>query len=133
METTPSPRSAPRVLRPDDGRLLRGRRSRAQIREAFRALFRENGFDGTTLRAIAERAGMGASSIYRHIQSKEELLVEELAVLQERAWREIRQRGERGIIAARYASSRTSRRAYQRPANSNCSSNSASGGCCGHQ
>jgi AcrR family transcriptional regulator len=99
MESTPSSRSAPRVLRPDDGRLLRGRKSRAQIREAFRALFRENGFDGTTLRAIAERAGMGASSIYRHIQSKEELLVEELADLQERAWREIRQRGDRDLSA----------------------------------
>jgi len=87
--------SAPRPLRPDDGRLERGRRSRAQIRAAARALFREKGFDGATLRAIAERAGMGASSIYRHIRSKEELLVEELAELQERAWREVRARGGR--------------------------------------
>lgn len=85
--------SAPRSLRPDDGRLERGRRSRAQIRAAARALFREKGFDGATLRAIAERAGMGASSIYRHIRSKEELLVEELAELQERAWRQVRARG----------------------------------------
>jgi AcrR family transcriptional regulator len=91
MET----RSAPRPLRPDDGRLLRGRRSRAQIRAAARALFRERGFDGATLRAIAERAGMGASSIYRHIRSKEELLVEELGELQERAWRQVRARAER--------------------------------------
>ena len=87
--------SAPRPLRPDDGRLERGRRSRAQIRAAARALFREKGFDGATLRAIAERAGMGASSIYRHIRSKEELLVEELAELQERAWRQVRARGGR--------------------------------------
>ena len=50
-------------LRPDDGRLARGRRSRARIREAARALFREHGFDGATLRAIGARAGMGASSI----------------------------------------------------------------------
>ena len=70
METTPSTRSPARGLRPDDGRLLRGRKSRAQIREAARALFRENGFDGATLRAIAERAGMGASSIYRHIREQ---------------------------------------------------------------
>ena len=89
------PPTAPRPLRPDDGRLERGRRSRAQIRAAARALFREKGFDGATLRAIAERAGMGASSIYRHIRSKEELLVEELAELQERAWREVRARGAR--------------------------------------
>jgi AcrR family transcriptional regulator len=94
METGPTPRPA-RPLRPDDGRLVRGRRSRVRIRAAARELFRERGFDGATLRAIATRAGMGASSIYRHIRSKEELLVEELAELQERAWQEIRRRGGR--------------------------------------
>ncbi len=82
--TPSSPARAP--LRPDDGRLARGRKSRARIREAARSLFRERGFDGATLRAIAERAGMGASSIYRHVQSKEELLIEELSDMQEEAW-----------------------------------------------
>jgi AcrR family transcriptional regulator len=80
----------PATLRDDDGRLLRGRRSRGRIREAAQALFRERGFDGATLRAIAERAGMGASSIYRHVRSKEELLVLELADLQEDAWKRFR-------------------------------------------
>jgi AcrR family transcriptional regulator len=93
MEPTPS---APRPqLRPDDGRLLRGRRSRARILEAARDLFRERGFDGATLRAIAARAGMGASSLYRHIRSKEELLVEDLAVRQEEAWRRFRLEDDR--------------------------------------
>ena len=82
-------------LRADDGRLARGRRSRARIREAARSLFRERGFDGATLRAIAERAGMGASSIYRHVQSKEELLVDELAELQEEAWTRFRSNDDR--------------------------------------
>ena len=77
-------------LRDDDGRLVRGRKSRARIREAALELFREKGFDGATLRAIAARAGMGASSIYRHVQSKEELLIEELADLQEDAWTQFR-------------------------------------------
>jgi len=77
-------------LRPDDGRLERGRRSRARIREAANSLFRERGFDGATLRAIAERAGMGASSIYRHVQSKEELLIDELSEMQEEAWTRFR-------------------------------------------
>ena len=77
-------------LRADDGRLVRGRRSRVRIREAARSLFRERGFDGATLRAIAERAGMGASSIYRHVQSKEELLIDELAEMQEEAWTRFR-------------------------------------------
>jgi len=78
------------ALRPDDGRLERGRRSLARIRTAARELFRESGFDRATLRAIGARAGMGASSIYRHVRSKHELLVLELADLQERAWREFR-------------------------------------------
>lgn len=91
--STPKPRGP--ALRPDDGRLLRGRRSRARIRAAARELFRERGFDGATLRAIAERAGMGASSIYRHVRSKEELLVEELAALQEEAWTRFRLEDER--------------------------------------
>lgn len=90
-----SERREPVRLRPDDGRLARGRRSRARIREAARALFRERGFDGATLRAIAERAGMGASSIYRHVQSKEELLIEELSEMQEEAWTRFRAKDDR--------------------------------------
>jgi len=82
-------------LREDDGRLVRGRRSRERIRRAARELFRERGFDGATLRAIAARAGMGASSIYRHVQSKEELLIDELAALQEEAWTRFRQADDR--------------------------------------
>jgi AcrR family transcriptional regulator len=82
-------------LRPDDGRLERGRRSRARIRAAARALFAEEGFDKATLRAIAARAGMGASSIYRHVETKHELLILELADLQEEAWLRFRQEDER--------------------------------------
>lgn len=89
---TPSPR---RKLRSDDGRLERGRRSRARIRAAASELFRERGFDAATLRAIATRAGMGASSIYRHVESKEELLVQELADLQEEAWTRFRRGDDR--------------------------------------
>jgi AcrR family transcriptional regulator len=91
--STPAPASA---LRDDDGRLQRGRRSRVRIRAAARGLFAEQGFDGATLRAIAERAGMGASSIYRHVRSKEELLVQELADQQEEAWTSFRRGDDRG-------------------------------------
>jgi AcrR family transcriptional regulator len=89
MDSPPSPHARP-VKRPDDGRAVRGRRSRGRIHEAARARFREQGFDRTTLREIAARAGMGASSIYRHIRSKEELLVDELAELQQRAFARLR-------------------------------------------
>lgn len=103
MET---PASAPRpALRPDDGRLVRGRASRERILGAARDLFRERGFDGATLRAIASRCGMGASSLYRHIRTKEELLVEDLAVRQEEAWRRFRAEDDR----ARPARERLSR------------------------
>jgi len=91
----PPEKRARTKLRPDDGRLVRGRRSRARIRRAARELFAERGFDGATLRAIAERAGMGASSIYRHVRSKEELLVAELADLQEEAWTRFRREDDR--------------------------------------
>lgn len=84
-----------RKLRADDGRLVRGRRSRDRIQRAARELFRERGFDGATLRAIAERAEMGASSIYRHVRTKEELLVGELAALQEEAWTRFRAEDDR--------------------------------------
>jgi AcrR family transcriptional regulator len=97
---TPAPdhrRRSGDELREDDGRLERGRRSRARIRKAAQDLFREKGFDGATLRAIAARAGMGASSIYRHVRSKEELLIEELADQQEEAWREFRKRDDRKL------------------------------------
>lgn len=89
-------------LRDDDGRLERGRRSRKRIREAARALFLERGFDATTLRAIAARAGMGASSIYRHVETKHELLVLELADLQEEAWSRFRRtrRANEGTLEA---------------------------------
>ena len=85
------------ALRPDDGRLERGRRSRARIREAARSLFRDVGFDKTTLRAIAARADMGASSIYRHVETKHELLILELADLQEEAWLRFRRKDDRSM------------------------------------
>jgi AcrR family transcriptional regulator len=97
MSGPPKPRASKRSspLRPDDGRLARGRRTRERIRQAAAALFRERGFDGTTLRAIAARADLGASSIYRHVRSKEELLIQELAEVQEEAWARFRRRDDR--------------------------------------
>ena len=78
---------------------MRGRQAKRRIREAALALFRERGFDGATLRAIGARAGMGASSIYRHVESKEELLIEELAARQEEAWTSFRQGDDRRSAA----------------------------------
>lgn len=49
---------------------------RDQIREAALALFAERGYQGTSMEAIARRVGVRASSLYNHIDSKQELLVE---------------------------------------------------------
>jgi AcrR family transcriptional regulator len=97
--TSPTPRNRKRVTNPEDGRLVRGRRSRAIILAAARELFSEKGFDGATLRDIAKRAGMGVSSLYRHIQSKEELLVDELVAKQEQAWVNFRREDQKGLSA----------------------------------
>jgi AcrR family transcriptional regulator len=72
-----------------------------RIRAAARELFRERGFDGATLRAIAERAGMGTSSIYRHVRTKQELLILELADLQEEAWTRFRLGDDRSVPTLR--------------------------------
>jgi len=111
MQSPPSPHARP-AKRPDDGRTVRGRRSRSKIHEAARALFREQGFDKTTLREIAARAGMGASSIYRHIRSKEELLVDELGELQQRAWSRLR---SGGAAVRRHRRARRARRKRRCP------------------
>jgi TetR/AcrR family transcriptional regulator, cholesterol catabolism regulator len=45
-----------------------------QIIDAAARVFREKGYDGATLRDIAEEAGLLPGSLYYHIRSKEELL-----------------------------------------------------------
>lgn len=65
---------------------------RARILEAARAELAERGFEGTTMAAIAARAGLGTGSLYRYYTSKEELsaaaipreLVRELEALLDR-------------------------------------------------
>ena len=49
---------------------------REQIKEAALSLFAERGYQGTSMEAIARRVGVRASSLYNHIDSKQELLVE---------------------------------------------------------
>ncbi|MCV9386774.1 TetR/AcrR family transcriptional regulator [Reichenbachiella ulvae] len=45
------------------------------VEEAAR-LFREKGFVGTTMRDLASEVGMEAASLYNHIRSKDEILIE---------------------------------------------------------
>jgi AcrR family transcriptional regulator len=57
-------------------RTARGEHSRAAIFEAALALFQERGYEATTMRAIAERAGVSLGSSYHYFASKEHLVLE---------------------------------------------------------
>lgn len=52
----------------------KGEQSRAQILESALTLFEERGYDGTTMRAIAEHAGVALGSAYYYFRSKEHLI-----------------------------------------------------------
>jgi TetR/AcrR family transcriptional regulator, transcriptional repressor for nem operon len=58
----------PRVVKPPDQR-------RRDILEAATQLFRERGFDPTTVQAIAGSAGVAAGTVYLYFPSKETILV----------------------------------------------------------
>ncbi|MEQ1567456.1 MAG: TetR/AcrR family transcriptional regulator [Myxococcota bacterium] len=48
---------------------------RARVSAAARDLFAERGYDGTTIRAIAERAGVGTGTVLLYANSKADLLI----------------------------------------------------------
>ncbi|HEY2284291.1 MAG TPA: TetR family transcriptional regulator [Streptosporangiaceae bacterium] len=54
----------------------RAQQTRAAIAQAALALFRERGFDATTMREIAARAGVSTGNAYYYFGSKEELVQE---------------------------------------------------------
>jgi AcrR family transcriptional regulator len=57
-----------------EGRVMRkSDRTRAGILEAARAMFAEHGYEGTTVRAIAERASIDPSMIIRYFGGKDGL------------------------------------------------------------
>jgi AcrR family transcriptional regulator len=54
----------------------KGEQTRAAIVEAALRLFRENGYEATTMRAIAKEAGVATGNAYYYYSSKEELIQE---------------------------------------------------------
>jgi TetR/AcrR family transcriptional regulator, cholesterol catabolism regulator len=58
---------------------------RDAILEAALQVFRENGYERTSVRAIAERADISISSLYAHIKGKQDLFLELVAPVHERA------------------------------------------------
>jgi AcrR family transcriptional regulator len=55
---------------------LRGEQTREQILETALALFRDHGYEGTTMRAIARQAGVAVGNAYYYFRSKESLIQE---------------------------------------------------------
>jgi AcrR family transcriptional regulator len=58
----------------EEAKTARGEETRAKIVEAALALFREKGYDDTTMRAVAQRAGVSLGNAYYYFASKEHLL-----------------------------------------------------------
>jgi AcrR family transcriptional regulator len=49
--------------------------TREQIRDVALEMFAERGYDGTSLREIAERLGVTKAAVYYHFKTKEDILV----------------------------------------------------------
>lgn len=60
----------------DDTPLSKGERTRQAIMEAAYQLFLEKGYAATSMRQIAERAGLALGSIYNHFSGKEAIFSE---------------------------------------------------------
>src|SRR5512136_553705 len=58
-----------------DGPATKGERTRAAIVDAAYQLFLCNGYHGTSMRDIAEAAGIALGGIYNHIATKEDIYV----------------------------------------------------------
>lgn len=56
------------------GKTAKGEQTRALILETAMELFLERGYEETTMRAIAERAGVALGSAYYYFRSKEQLI-----------------------------------------------------------
>lgn len=71
MEPAPAP--------PSGERRRDAAATRRRLLEAARDLFAERGYEGTTVRSIAERAGANQALLFRYFGSKQGLLTEVLA------------------------------------------------------
>lgn len=54
----------------------RGQLTRARVLDAAEALFREAGYDGSSMNDVARRAGVGVGTLYHHFPDKRALLLE---------------------------------------------------------
>jgi AcrR family transcriptional regulator len=78
--SSPQPQTASAGEPREDLRVARGRSTRTQLVGAATDLLREQGYGATSMRAVADRAGVQLSLVHYHFGSKRGLLV---AVLEE--------------------------------------------------
>jgi len=71
---TEQPEALGAVTKPDAARTERGESTRALILETALQMFLERGYEATTMRAIAQRAGVTPSHAYYYFHSKESLV-----------------------------------------------------------
>jgi AcrR family transcriptional regulator len=64
------------AVEPKQRRGTKGEQTRSAIAEAALRLFKENGYEATTMRAIAKEAGVATGNAYYYYGSKEELIQE---------------------------------------------------------
>jgi AcrR family transcriptional regulator len=67
----------------NDERTPKGEETRRRVHEAALALFREKGFDATTMRDVAAAAGMSLGAAYHYFDSKEAIVMAYYAGVQE--------------------------------------------------
>ena len=66
------PTEAPKTASPNR-RMLSKMRTRQKVLDAARALFIERGYDASTVRDIARRAGMSTGAVFANFQDKSDL------------------------------------------------------------
>jgi AcrR family transcriptional regulator len=71
----------------DDGQVSKGERTRQAIMEAAYDLFLEQGYAATSMRQIAERAGLALGGIYNHFLNKDAIFCE--LILERHPYRQI--------------------------------------------
>jgi len=71
-----APDAAPTPVPPADETRTRGERTRARILDAAGALFGTHGYHACTTSKVADTAGVGQGTVYRHFESKSALLGE---------------------------------------------------------
>jgi AcrR family transcriptional regulator len=62
-------------MKPDSAKTTKGEQTRALIIDKALELFRERGYEQTTMRAIAERSGLALSNAYYYFHSKAQLIL----------------------------------------------------------